>query len=122
MRDNQQKALRETDPIKKLAFIAAIEEDGKVLANKQNELAKMERRHNFDASGYVRDMMEAMKQAIQGNSNSGSGGNYRGGNSSNRPPNTSYNSTNHNPPSNSTGASGNANPPKRKEEQAPNQN
>src|SRR4051812_33814751 len=115
MQENQQKALRETDPVKKLALIAAIEEDGKLLIQKQNKLAQMENRLNFNANGYVNDMIKAMKEAIMGNSTgnssggSGGGSGSRNNNNQSRPPRNPTQSTNTNPNGANSSASGSGN-------------
>lgn len=74
MKENQQKALRETDPIKKQALIAEIESDGKLLQQKYREHQEHSNKFRFDPSKHVSDMINGMKKAIERSNKGGSGG------------------------------------------------
>src|SRR5436309_3001798 len=87
MRENKQKAIRETDPIKKQAIIAEIEADGELLQSKYKERNKYTDKFKYvDVSKHVSGLVEAMKKAIEGSfkkPHGGSGGS--GGGNPNRP-------------------------------------
>jgi hypothetical protein len=85
MKENKQKALRETDPVKKQALIAEIEKDGKLLEQKYREHQEHSNKYNFDATAKVRGMIEAMKKAIEDSFKKPRGGGSGGGNNPNRP-------------------------------------
>src|SRR5256885_8021560 len=74
MKENQQKALRETDPIKKQALIAEIESDGKLLQQKYREHQEHSNKFRFDPSKHVSDMINGMKKAIERSNRGGLGG------------------------------------------------
>jgi len=66
MRENKQKAIKETDPIKKQALIAEIEADGKLLQAKYEERNKYTDKFKYvDVSKHVSSLVEAMKKAIE---------------------------------------------------------
>ncbi|CAJ0895221.1 7794_t:CDS:2 [Entrophospora sp. SA101] len=58
MKENQQKALRETDPIKKQALIAEIESDGKLLQQKYREHQEHSNKYRFNPAEKVRGMID----------------------------------------------------------------
>src|SRR4051812_14983688 len=104
MKENKQKALRETDPVKKQALIAEIEKDGKLMEQKYREHQEHSNKYNFDATAKVRGMIEAMKKAIENNLKKPGGGGSGSRGNPNRPnrPNKD--------PDDPFGPSGNGNP------------
>src|SRR5437868_13500757 len=74
MKENRQKALKETDPIKKQALIAEIEADGELLKQKYREHQEHSNKYKFNPSQRISDMVEAMKRAIERSNRGGSGG------------------------------------------------
>src|SRR5947209_5181099 len=65
MEENKRKAMSETDPIKKVALIQSIEEDGLLLQQKYKKKQELSNKFNFDPKKKVDDLIESMKKAIK---------------------------------------------------------
>src|ERR1044071_91650 len=79
MKENKKKAMNEKDPAKRALYLQMIEEDGELLKQKYSEKQNLENKFNFDPTAKVRDMVEAMRQAIERSSRGGSGSSGSGG-------------------------------------------
>ena len=64
MEENKRKAMKETDPMKKAALIAQIEEDGLLLQQKYQKKKEISDKFKWDPKKKVDDLIEAMKKAI----------------------------------------------------------
>jgi len=73
MQDLRRKAQNERDPTKRAQILALIDEKGKDLVKKESELAKLQKKLNFDADKHVADFIEGLKASIEGRHRSGGG-------------------------------------------------
>jgi hypothetical protein len=87
MEEKKRKAMNEKDPKKRAALLLEIEEDGKQLEKLYKEHQQHSDKFKFNASSYVSNLVEKMKQAIEGNFKNPRGGSSggSGGGNPNRP-------------------------------------
>jgi hypothetical protein len=114
MKENKQKALKETDPIKKQALIEEIEADGRLLQSKLEERNKYTEKFKYvNVSKYVSDLVEGMKKAIERSFKNSRGGSS-GSNQPNKPksPNDPLGDDWGNIPQGSSGGGSNSRVPK----------